>query len=787
MTDRTGRRLALAAAAIVVCLLLIVPMGWSSGGIGRAPHPPQLHANDLPKAAPRPGVWNCPVPPPAYGSVGGFWPPTPSLISQLCPGPLAQDTIHGTFSSNAPGSGQRFHESVYLPHFGNPGPTSAYNDVFLGMVVAGDPGSIYRQSYLQLIFTPVGATPNSTGNWSVSIAVWALHNASAGGNCSNSQSLTWNNSFWCEKNMLQDGAGLAGPTGIPGGTWYNVTFTGIRGNTTNGMWVWANDSTNPVAANNVSVRLNASTDGGPVFEPYYDSSCADKCFLNWSFNSFGLGIGWDLCPTSFPLFAPCDSYNQTSWDGTPSVQFGIPQYFVNASAGWSGDYQLFAPMSGSAECSSTAVVSVAFCPDYNFGGGTGFYPFFSWNGSLLNFGDEYPWTVEDFGGEYTEYIQSGPYQKDFVPTFLDKLTDDSRAGFLHPGGSLNVTAAVSDLGKVVSASVRYTLNSGSATTIPMARTIGTAQRGTWLATIPVGPNGWINYTVNLTNNASEVVSNLVTHVFRGPLPVFQVQFITAPTSCTNVTVNGTRLSNGSTINVNPGTYPITSTSCYPYQFSRYSTTPGLRVLDLTGATGNLSIGAAGTVYATWVYVRPNVTVNFTTRPAGCGTVLINNKAISDGGNASLALGVPASLSQPSGCASESFAGWTVVGNITVSGNTIVAGSNGTLTANFINSLSGSSLTFYTVPSGCGAILYRGAGYTNGMSLTVNTTPYRVSPSACSHWGFANFSTTGGVSLTNGNLTVSSAGTLTEVNYVLTEVTVLTYPGTCTVQFDGVTY
>ncbi|MCI4320904.1 MAG: PKD domain-containing protein [Thermoplasmata archaeon] len=793
MTDRARRNLRLLAVALGVVALMAIPGGWTMGGPAAAPHVPVVaHPAPAPASqvtsAARPSVFQCPMPPLPYLNVGVFFPPNPSLLNQLCGGPLAQDSVHGTFSSAESGSGERFTEQVYLPTAGSPGQTFAYNDFYLGMVVAGDPGSIYRQSYAQLVFTPTQTGANSSVTWAIHAAVWAMHNDTAGGNCTNALVFTWNNSFWCIMDMIQNGSGFAGPGSISGGTFYNITFDGVKGNLTKGMWIWANDSTNPTSANNVSLLLNATNTGGPVFEPFYNSSCPDACFLNWSLGSFGLGIGWDLCPISAPLFAPCDSYNQTTWDGAPTVGFGIPNFFTNGTAGYAGDYSIFAPMSASAQCSSSAVVSVASCPDSNSGGGTGFYPFFTWNGSQLNFGDEFPWTVEDFGGFYTEYIQTGPYQHDFTPTFIDKVVNTSRSGYLRPLAAMNVSASISDMGQVTGVNMTYSLNSASPTTVAMSRISGTSQRGVYNATIPSGANGFLNFTIQVTARSGAVVLGTTYHVYRGPLPTFLVTVDTYPPSCTNATVNGTHAASGTVLSLTPGVYPISSTSCYPHNFERYTTTPGLRVIPSSGAFGNLSVSQSGTVTAIWKYFRPNVTVDYVSSPAGCGSATINGTSVPAGTIVSLQFGIPVSLSSPpSGCASMSFAGWTVVGNLTVLGSTLTAGGNGTLVANYISSISGSTIAFLTQPTGCGAILYRGVGYTNGMTLTVNSTAYPIASAACSHWGFQSFQTTGGATVANGNLTVTSSGSVTEVNYVLTEVRILASPANCTILFDGVPY
>ncbi|HXQ94838.1 MAG TPA: PKD domain-containing protein [Thermoplasmata archaeon] len=779
------------AALVAIVAILLVPTGLVGGAPAPSAavptHPPLVpigHA--IRPATPRPAI-TCPVPPFGYSNVGPFLPPNPSFNFQVpCPGPISQDMVVGTFSSSAPGSAERFTEPVYLPRTGSPGQSFAFNDIYVGMVVGGDPGSAFHQSYAELIFTPQVAGVNATENWSLGVAVFSIRNESAnsqacGPKTVRNMSVIWNDSLWCVADEVHNGSGFLGPSPIPGGTWYNVTFAGQKGGSA-GLAIWANDSTNSTSANNLSFQLNATNTQTFPFEPFYNASCPDTCFLNWSF-PFGLGVGIGICPPGFN--GGCNSYNQTTWDGLPTPGFGIPQYFVSPSAGYSGDYGYFAPMSGSAECSSSAVVPVATCPEFNFNGGTGFYPYFSWNGSQLNFGDGRPYTVDDLGGEYTEYIQNGPIQHDLVPTFLDKVSNDSRAGYIRPGLALNISASVSDLGTVRGVAVLYTLNSGTPTNLTMTRLSGTAQRGVYNATVPIGANGWINYTVIVTNNASFSVTSQKYTVYRGALPTFQVYVTTVPASCTNATINGTVYPNGSVLSLPPGTYPVSSTSCFPYQFSYWQTTAGLRVTVTNGSAGNLSLSRSGNLTPVWHYVRPLVTVQFLTTPLGCGSVQVNSVSYLPGQNVSLRAGISGSVSNLSGCGGESFAGWTLTGNVTLVGSTLTAGGNGTLTANYIATASGVTLTFDTNPTICGAVLYRGVGYTEGSTLVVNSTSYPVAPDPCAHFGFYQFVTSGGASISNGSLTVTSPGTVLEQNQVLTEVTIVTSPSYCTVSFDGV--
>jgi hypothetical protein len=783
VTARRARSWAAVLVLVTIVAVLTIPTGWAGEGAVSASPPVRavVHPSVGPSGA-RAAI-TCPNPPLGFGPDGNLLPPAPTQAYQTCPGAISQDSVHGTYSSSTPGSGQRFTQPIYLPTAGSPGQPFAYNDFFVGMVVKGDPATVFRQSYAQLIFRPVDSGVNTSVAWSLSIAVFSLKNETAspttcGPDTVGNMTLVWNNSFWCVGDDVLAGSGFAGPSGIAGGTWYNVTFDGVLGAST-GMWIWANDSTNESASNNVSFQLTAANTGSYAFEPYYNSSCPDVCFLNWS-SAFGLGVGIDLCPLGF--LAACDSYNQTAWDGIPPIGLGIPEYWANGS--YSGDYQYFSPMSESAECSSSAVVPVANCPNYNSGGGTGFYPYFSWNGSQLNFGDDQSYTIDDFGGFYTEYIQTGPFVHDFVPTFIDKVSNDSRAGYLRPGLALNVSTSVSDLGTVQSVHLLYTLNSGTITTLAMARVSGTSQRGVYNATVPSGANGRINYTVVVTNNASFNVTSRLFTVDRAPLPTFQVTVTSFPAYCTNVTLNGTLYTNDSLVTLPPGVYPISSVSCFPFQFSHYETSPGLQVVISNGPAGNLSVSRSGNVTANWSYDRPLVVVQFATDPSGCGSVEVNGATYTPGENVSLRFGIPGSVTNRSGCASESFAGWSLSGNLTLVGSNFTAGGNGTLTANYIASATGTTLTFNTAPSDCGAVLYRGVGYTDGTSLIVNSTPQPVASDACSHFGFRDFLTSGGASISNSQLTVTSVGSVLEQNYVLTEVTIITSPAYCTVEFDG---
>ena len=146
--------------------------------------------------------------------------------------------MHGTFSSPQAGSGERFTEQVYLPTAGSPGQTFAYNDFYLGMVVAGDPGSIYHQSYAQLVFTPSQSGVNATVTWSINAAVWAMHNETAGGNLHERADLHLEQQFLVHHGHDPERRRIHSVRrSVSGGSFYNVTFDGVKGNLTDGMWI----------------------------------------------------------------------------------------------------------------------------------------------------------------------------------------------------------------------------------------------------------------------------------------------------------------------------------------------------------------------------------------------------------------------------------------------------------------------------------------------------------------------------------------------------------------------
>ncbi|HEV2230966.1 MAG TPA: hypothetical protein VGS18_02125, partial [Thermoplasmata archaeon] len=216
----TGMTILLAVAALVMLLPSVpAPTGYGlTTGMGSPVHPPAVGhpATSAPAIltnsphraglAPTPKI-TCPAIPPTlwgYGvetPVSGLYPLSPALSYQTpCP-IISQDEIHGSFFSSQSYSGERLKVPIYLPKDGtNTNQKQAYLEMYVGMIVGGNPSSEWRQSYAEVVFVP------GSGSYAEYAAVWSMVNDSVyGGNSSevgvwkcpsNSMYMSWNNSFY---------------------------------------------------------------------------------------------------------------------------------------------------------------------------------------------------------------------------------------------------------------------------------------------------------------------------------------------------------------------------------------------------------------------------------------------------------------------------------------------------------------------------------------------------------------------------------------------------------------
>lgn len=717
---------------------------------------------------------------PAYADVGLGVTPNPSFAYQLgCSLYDTQDELHATFLSPQPYSGSRFTESVKLPT--NPTQAVSYGGLYLAMVVSGDPRSPWNTSLAEVAFLPV--LEGLTVAWNVSVTVYSLINSTSPSGVLNTcpnewAGLAWNASYWCEGVDFSNGLGLGeAPTLLPGNTFFNVTFLGVAGR--QAVTIWGNDSTD--TSDSFSATLNNTTTGTYNFTPAYNASC-EACLLNWS-DGFGNGIGVGVCPGT-SADGSCDTYNVYHWLDEPPAEFGIPE-------GWNGtgygrDYEFLGFESSSGACSGTSSTRVALCqfpPD-----STGFYPYFTFNGSVLNFGTSYNWTEWTLGGSATQFSYTGSLTA-VTPLAVTSVGDSSDGGYIPGSEGFNVTARSVAVGHVVNASLVYRLGGGSWSSVAMSRVNGTVESGFYNASVPSsGGNGTITYFVYVLDRAGIGVATNPNQVVRGPIPTFTVDIGVHPSGCGGVFLNNTFYTNGASVPIHPGTYPLGEKGCYPFVDPTFTTTPHLEVF---ADQSKLTVRGNGTLDLSFTFAPPTLHVRIATGTCG-GLITLGGTQYGDGNTADVTWGENYSLSATP-CAKTAFAGYTFVGtfNVTVgaSSQTFEAVTNGSLTAVFVNASLALPVLFATEPANCGGgIYFDGTKYLDGADIAVLAGDFAIAPSPCAKWGFLKWSVSGATLLNATEVDITATATLTMVQYALTIVTFAISPSDCgVINFDGTNY
>ncbi|MCI4372597.1 MAG: PKD domain-containing protein [Thermoplasmata archaeon] len=761
-----------AASSATTTPALAAPVNSALAPANHAPPPPLV----------------CPNGYPAYVSLPGpVWPLDPNFNFQ---GPchyIAEDEVHASFASGTNGSGERWSIPWTLPSQGSAGQQNIEDGLYVGMVVSGDPNSSFNQSYLEVQAIP-SLNVSSDLVWDVKVAVLSFANMTyfspVGCPPATAMNLSWNDTYFCEFDDLSGGNPIGMLNSVSAGTPLAVTFDGTKGGTA-GMNVWVNETN--ASGSSAHTQLNVSRTNTYAFEPAYSTACASDCFLTWG-QSYGLGLGIDICPLGGATFAACDSYNGTAYTTLPAATWGIPEYW-NAT-GYSGDYRYLQPESASGVCDTNPPVGIttAGCFEYTGNGGDGFYPYFSLTGNGLAFGTTYSSSVSTYGGPYVQFLNT-PGTQDLPALVTTGISDSSLAGYVAPLASVNVTFNVTDLGTITGATLAWSAN-GSAWTTEVLTGLGTSSARYYTPVIPSGPNGPVRYQVNATSAAGLAISSSVRTVLRGPLPSFQVGIGIVPGGCGTVSVGGRPYVNGSVATLGPGPVLINASGCYPFNFTSWQVSPALTVGSGGGLGATLVVRGNGNLTANFVYIRPTQHLSIFVTPSGCGDVLIDGNSYGEGNVANVLYGIGHTLSATVVCAGYAFGGWTPGANVTVLGDTLTVTNNGSLGATFVPSAQTDPVAFATNPNGCGGVGLGGAAYTTGESVNLAAGTYTLTPTPCSHFGFANFTTLGtGAAVAGTTLTVSGGnGTVVENNFHLTEVYVATAPGHCGgIVLDGTSY
>ncbi len=708
---------------------------------------------------------------PIYPYAGGY----PCLLTSQdlnAPG-VFNDELHATFSSSVNGSATRWSVPIRLPGNLTFAEEYAVNDFYLGMVVGGNSSSVDGQSLLQVVFTPTVA--NGGNEYYVTLAVLGLFDSGSCGTVglpANGISLSWNNLNACETDLLANGDGysLAGP--IPGNDYLTVTFNGAN---PNGVTVYVNDSSEKKYS--ASYTLSPSTiTNQSTFSPYYNSSCDDICYLNWSM-PFGQGFGVDLGQNAL---------NTSIQAGVDPIWVGSPEYYDGS--GYGGDFSSLTFESASGACGGSG----GTIPCAQIGSDWG-YPYFQFNGTQLLYGSssDYNWTTRDFGGVLSQFNSQGQ-PTDFDPLELDEIHNSSQVGYVPSGSGLTVSVRAQDYGHVGSVNLSYTLPDGSQGMVTMNRVSGNDSIGIYNGTIPsTGGDGTIVYAVLAESEAGTserlpAAARTFYSVVRGPIPDFTVTFSTNPSSCGSIEFDGINYTSYLSVTLPADRYNVQSYPCYPYVFSSWSAS-GIPIssLDRVAPTITVNLTANSTLTGNWRYVRPLDTVNIAIDTNHCGAILLNGSTYTVNTTLHMLDGYSYALAY-SQCALNDFSGWVPSDPVNLSilggapSTTLTLHGNGTLELTYLAVSSNPlSILLDTVPASCGGILYRGAGYVNGTTIALASgTQYPVEPDACAGWGLDHWNATAGLTISGNFVSALSSGILTAVLYEETIVTIETYPIGC---------
>ncbi|HTW76749.1 MAG TPA: PKD domain-containing protein [Thermoplasmata archaeon] len=776
------QRMRVRSSALLPVLILLLAALIVSG----VPVVPGTAGAAAPVAAAHPAASGPPVPKcdpplyPNYGVVDGLDPPLPNYIDQT-PCKVTHDEVHATFSSPVSGSGEEVDFPIVLPGNATVTPGSVFQDAYLGMVVQGDAASVDGQSYAELVFAPGW---NGTGvEWNLTVAIWSLLTNTS---CASGLNFSWEDEYGCVVDDASGGSGGTIATGVPGDQAANVTFTGSSSSSVGTLQIAFNDSTDPAKSANYSAT--AAHTGSYQFRPYYATACPDLCDLGWS-EPFGLGLGIDLCD-----LPGCFSYNATTQVEALPFQVLSPESWNGLS--FASDFEYVALESSTGACGG--VQGIATCDPL---AEIGEYPSFTFNGTALEFGGNYSWTTETFGGaihEFNAYATS----TDFTPLWLDELTNSSAAGYVAPGSALNVSLRIQDLGSIRWANLSYRQPGGGEANASMTLLSGAPSDGIYQGSIPsIAVNGTIDFRVVVTNRAGVVAilppnGTAASSVVRSAIPTVTAVLDESPAGCGGIALNGGPLQpNGTAESLTAGAYALRASGCYPYDFAGWLTTGGISITGPSAPTTSVELHANGSVTAEFRYVVPHDAVTVAFAPTDCGAVTVNGTGVSaSGGPADIGLlnGHTFSIVVTAACANESFSGWSVSSpaNLTVLGGELTVHGNGTLTATFVADADATSLGFLTDPGSCGGVELGSAGYVNGSSIEVRVDqPYPVGPVPCAGWGFApgNLTTSGAASYAAGAVSVGAAGgTVAIAYYRLTLVSIETSPAGCGgVEWNGV--
>lgn len=276
--------------------------------------------------------------------------------------------------------------------------------------------------------------------------------------------------------------------------------------------------------------------------------------------------------------------------------------------------------------------------------------------------------------------------------------------------------------------------------------------------------GTVAAPTSATTTVTVSATGTITATYTATGSTYTVSFATSPTTCT-IKFNSVTYTNGGSVAVAAGSYPLVANPCTGETFSSWASTAGT-VAGPTSGTTTVTVSATGTITASYTAVATTYTVSFATSPTGC-SVTFNGTSYLSGQSASGVTGGTYNIIA-NACTGENFLDWTstagtVAGPTTASTTVDVTGS-GTITASYQAAPPTYTITFVTSPSSC-TITFNGITYDSGQDATgVTANTYDLAANSCSGETFSSWTSTAGntgssTSATT-EITVSSTGTVT---------------------------
>jgi hypothetical protein len=233
-----------------------------------------------------------------------------------------------------------------------------------------------------------------------------------------------------------------------------------------------------------------------------------------------------------------------------------------------------------------------------------------------------------------------------------------------------------------------------------------------------------------------------------------IEFQTDPAGCGSIEFNGVNYTNSQYTEVPPGlSVGVAPWPCPGFGFVKWLTSGGVSV---NGGTANVS-AIGGTLLAEFHQLA---LIRVYTTPGTCGQVVLHGESYSNGASLELPIYAWTTLSEIP-CSDYHFSNWVNTTGSLINSTAVYIIGPTLLTA--VYSRNTYAVTVLVTPAGCGGLKVGSLTVFNNTTLVLTSGPYRVSAEPCPTFELLGYSTSGNVSVGNGTLAVTGAGSV-GVNY-----------------------